>query len=1014
MGPGLYSLPMNSKQLLALPVVALAAMLFAPVTGSAQSVLLTASEFALLGGTAITVGGPGPNSIVNGHVGLAPGATSNITGFPPGTVSGLTLSGSPAGIIATGGATGQARLDLITAKNALFAMPAIPANLLSNLDLGTLAPLGAGVYTFGGAAQQTGAVVLNANFQNGGAWVFNIATSLTTAANSAVTFINLGTNGGSDNGLFWNAGAAINIGDNNTIAGNYLAGTSISFTGITTTLGSGGSRALALAGVTFAGPGSINPLGGPGGGDYDGGLMYNSFGALVPILPGVVPPVVVLPVVAVVPPGSVVPPIALPPGAVYTGSVMLSSTGAYIKGNSTVILVPGTAYPTSSLTVDGISNNGSAPASLTITTATVALTGVNTHTGGTNVNGGVLIASSANLPANQAISLTNSGALVVNQPADGTFGGVISGNGTVTKTGTGALTVSGGNTYTGGTTVNGGSLIASSASLPVNQNVVLANNSTLTFNQSANGTFGGNITGSGTIQKQGTGVLTLANTTSAPVNVQGGSLLFTGGMGATNVATGAFLGGNGTITGNLTNSGTVSPGNSPGTITVTGNYTQTSSGNLVIELASATSFDRLVVNGSAALAGNLQIDALGGYNPVGQSFTFLTAAGGVSGMFSTLSGNALVTNRAAVRSAVTYAPTSVSLAYIQLPFAGFALTPNQIATANAAQLSPALTAALNNVPLASQFPAALNALSPQDYQVWSDFAFAHATALSDRLLQSGRMPTGGDDTYFEGGQRRGRARGDLDLNSSAYTASTGLIGGNRSLNPNTTVGAFFGFGKTTAGLGSGGVSQTTVKDKTLGVRAGWADGPLFAEAMFAYGFNRYESTRPIEFPGTSAIATSSTRGRQWTTGLTVGKHVKAGALTVSPFGGLLMSRWSAKGFTEEGAGAFSATVASQSARSLRSQLGLEARVKLGMLQPHVRAAWLHEFSNGSRSMPASFGAANNFSLMTRQAPRNTMLYSAGVDMLLGPRALLYTDFTAQGGGVTKVLNEWRVGLSVSF
>jgi len=135
---------------------------------------------------------------------------------------------------------------------------------------------------------------------------------------------------------------------------------------------------------------------------------------------------------------------------------------------------------------------------------------------------------------------------------------------------------------------------------------------------------------------------------------------------------------------------------------------------------------------------------------------------------------------------------------------------------------------------------------------------------------------------------------------------------------------------------------------------------------------------------------------------------------VSPFAGLLASRWKANSFTETGAGEFSATLGNQRARSLRSQLGAEARYTLGIIQPHVRAAWLHEFSNGSRSMPASFGASNNFSLMTRRAPRNTMLYSAGVDVLLAPRALLYTEFTAQGGGDTKVLQEWRVGLSVSF
>ena len=84
-----------------------------------------------------------------------------------------------------------------------------------------------------------------------------------------------------------------------------------------------------------------------------------------------------------------------------------------------------------------------------------------------------------------------------------------------------------------------------------------------------------------------------------------------------------------------------------------------------------------------------------------------------------------------------------------------------------------------------------------------------------------------------------------------------------------------------------------------------------------------------------------------------------------------------------------------------------------MIQPHVRAAWLHEFSDKSRSLRASLDGVD-FAVATRRAPRNAMLYSAGVDLVLGPAALLYTEFSAQSGGDTKVLNEWRVGLSVRY
>ncbi|HSY54417.1 MAG TPA: ice-binding family protein, partial [Opitutaceae bacterium] len=254
---------MTIKNLLPLPVVALAALLCAPATGFARSILLTAGNFTLLGGTAITGSGVAGTIISNGNVGLAPGATSGITGFPPAVITG-------GAIISTGLVTGQARLDLITASVSLAGM-ASNANM-SNVDLGgkTLAP---GVYTFTGAAGLTGALTLDAQGKNNVFWVFQVATAFTTSVNSTVTVINAGSNGGSDDAIFWNAGSAIVIGGNNVVVGNYLAGTSI-------TLGSnssGGARALALAGVSLN-SNVINSHGGPGGSDWTGGLTYDPSG----------------------------------------------------------------------------------------------------------------------------------------------------------------------------------------------------------------------------------------------------------------------------------------------------------------------------------------------------------------------------------------------------------------------------------------------------------------------------------------------------------------------------------------------------------------------------------------------------------------------------------------------------------------------------------------------------------------------------------------------------------------
>ena len=89
------------------------------------------------------------------------------------------------------------------------------------------------------------------------------------------------------------------------------------------------------------------------------------------------------------------------------------------------------------------------------------------------------------------------------------------------------------------------------------------------------------------------------------------------------------LNGTGEIKGDVVSSGTVSPGNSPGINTITGDLTLTSTNTTLIEIADGNGvagidFDQIQVSGSATLDGVLDIDLLGGFIPtIGQTFEFL-------------------------------------------------------------------------------------------------------------------------------------------------------------------------------------------------------------------------------------------------------------------------------------------------------------------------------------------------------------------------------------------------------
>jgi hypothetical protein len=92
------------------------------------------------------------------------------------------------------------------------------------------------------------------------------------------------------------------------------------------------------------------------------------------------------------------------------------------------------------------------------------------------------------------------------------------------------------------------------------------------------------------------------------------------------------LSGSGTIYGNVLLDGTLSPGDSPGTLTIVGDYTQESQGVLEMEIASATAggWDVLNVQGNVTLDNLLEISLLGYTGQLGDAFPILMWTGSLT------------------------------------------------------------------------------------------------------------------------------------------------------------------------------------------------------------------------------------------------------------------------------------------------------------------------------------------------------------------------------------------------
>lgn len=165
-------------------------------------------------------------------------------------------------------------------------------------------------------------------------------------------------------------------------------------------------------------------------------------------------------------------------------------------------------------------------------------------------------------------------------------------------------------------------------------------------------TLSGSITGAGTFNKMGDGILALTGDGSARSGstvVQAGTLLIDGTLGGpVTVNSGAVLGGFGTLTGATVISGTHSPGNSPAVQTFDSDLTYNSDASVIWELGAnttagrGTNFDGVDVGGDLAFAGtttlSLSFDFIGSDVDWSDSFWNSTITGTAGWLIYDVSG----------------------------------------------------------------------------------------------------------------------------------------------------------------------------------------------------------------------------------------------------------------------------------------------------------------------------------------------------------------------------------------
>lgn len=352
-----------------------------------------------------------------------------------------------------------------------------------------------------------------------------------------------------------------------------------------------------------------------------------------------------------------------------TANTLFMQNGSTLDNNGLFDMQTGAAIVNNGGPLSTFNNNGSlvVQAGQNGTIGSIAFN----NNGGATIqvgNGGTLNFSGGNVNFNANSQMTGAGLVKVTNNAafNGSFsasnlslqGGTFNGSAAVLHGNAewsggllqGGWTVAGGATFNGAAGnnkfINGGSLTnqgtlnwTTSNTLFLQNAAFLNNQGTLDLQTDAAMVFNGGPVGafvnSGTIVKSGgVGTSTIGNNLGfdnlGVMDVQTGTIRLPDNF----INHGTLMGSGAYTTNLLTNAGHVAPGESPGLLTINGNYAQTAGGFFDVDLATLGATDLLKINGTASLNGALELNCYTACHfLVGDEIVILDSTGNLTGSF---------------------------------------------------------------------------------------------------------------------------------------------------------------------------------------------------------------------------------------------------------------------------------------------------------------------------------------------------------------------------------------------
>jgi autotransporter-associated beta strand protein len=575
---------------------------------------------------------------------------------------------------------------------------------------------------------------------------------------------------------------------------------------------------------------------------------------------------------------------------------------------------------------------------------------------------------------------------------------------------------------------NGGTIVASGTA--ISHNVAL-NGTGGVFNTTANTTVSGAIGGTGGLWKNGSGTLTLTgvNSYTGNTNVEAGKLVVNGSLNsALRILKSGSFGGNASIAGNLTNLGTLAPGNSPGTLNVTGNYLE--AGTLDIEvwgLTAGTQHDQVIVSGTATFqAGStLKVTKTGGSFDLARTESVLAvSAAAFSGSFTNLDrgtqttqvffnnatgrihGSGLTetqtfadlttdTNRKAIATAL-YADGLTNAQVIKNGTAALATSKAFIATGEMGAATVAFLSAAN-------VDTALDALSPEPYGTTMLMANRNSLSLARAFVGATAVKAGWNVQLGYDQQQSTSTASLTSLNGSFdVNARYAVLSHQASADSVFSVLVSDNNGQSSA---SGFASEASGRSYGLGFGTDNALGRL--DVGFVIGELKANGTRSGQSFANQKVNSTSLNARL--------SFTKLGAFT--PYIGLSRNIASSDAFLETGTGA-NLSIAAAKQSDVTAEIGMGYGINLGdALTISLNIAYEHALSNEGGTLNAGFAdaaAPTNFTVRTSGAGQDLLRTGVGLSLALGEGRTATLSYDYHSGADIKSAHQIKAGYSFRF